>query len=218
MFICISTFKGYEIALNRLLESLPADFNNLIIVYSGCPEEERGVTRNEKGRIIVKIPNNIYEYGNFIGVHMAFEAGMLDEDERVVMLHDTCKLRDKSIGHIMDLITKYPDEDIVFFSKSGQANLCMINKTAAQYGYNVYNDVMTVPKMTAIEWEWAKEGKYAPNAFPLRKTFINENPQNIASSAKVYSDVARCCVVFPCVQIEKYYQFVRKEGEHAQRP
>ena len=58
MYISIITIKGYEKALDMLLESIPETFRNIIIIYQN--EENESVSVNEKDHIIVKIRHNLY--------------------------------------------------------------------------------------------------------------------------------------------------------------
>lgn len=206
MYISIVTLKGYENALNTLLESIPDDFKNIIIIYQNEPNEI--IEINSKNYIIVKIKHNIYEYGAFIGLYRVFNSNLIDKDEIVLMLHDTCKLGEKSIELSKNMENVMRDElkaDILFISSKGNHNICFVNKTAVDYGNNIYKDLYTLSKYLAIQWETNfYQYEESIKAFYVKRSFINTEPE-YKGKDKIYGNVERHINYFKEIDLIKYY-------------
>ena len=221
MYISIITIKGYEKALDMLLESIPETFRNIIIIYQN--EENESVSVNEKDHIIVKIRHNIYEYGSFIGLYRVFELNLISEKEIILLLHDTCKLGKKSIElsqQLEDKIIRDYKSDILFISSKGSNNICFVNKTAINYGYNVYKDIYTIPKSLAIEWELNfYMYDQSMKALYVKRSFLDIEPE-FKGRQKIYGDdVERDIVYFSVIDLEKYfYRVDLKQPYHPEKP
>ena len=220
MYISIITIKGYEQALNMLLQSIPKTFKNIIIIYQN--EENESIMINENKYIIVKIRHNIYEYGSFIGLYRVLEANLIDKNEIILLLHDTCKFGEKSIELCEDLVSKMRSElksDIVFLSSLGHNNICFVNKTAIDYGYNVYKDTYTMPKSLAIDLENnIPYDERSIKSFYVKRTIIDIDPIN-KGKIKIYGDIERTVNYFSIIDLEKYcYEVDKYVLYHPEKP
>lgn len=220
VFIAIATIDKYSTARSALLESLPeSSKQNTLLVFSGEPEDTFPV-RNSDGILEVRIRNNIYEYGLFVGLKRAFDALLIPASEDVLLLHDTCRAGPRFPELLDRLVAKKREtkQDIFFASNTGQCNLCIVNRAAVEVGYSMFHDMMTVPKMRAIKWEWEHHHKESPKGFPGVSKGFSDQPSKFVGTRKVYSDVTRSVLYYPALDLEKYYVHVDREGQHAQRP
>jgi len=217
-YISITTIKKYKCALDVLLNSLPNEWKNkYIIVYQD--ENENNFKICEDGHIEVYIQNNIYEYGNYVGINMLLESNIIPQDSWFLFIHDTCKfLGDNCVLLTYKLIENYKNNDIIWLSNTGQCNICLIRKNAIQAGNKLYKDIKSIPKMDAIGYEWNHKHVLSPKSFNVKQHFIN-NPTKYLGKRYVYNNTnERDCLLYESINIEKYYVHIRVESDHPVLP
>jgi hypothetical protein len=205
-YVCITTVTGYETALNSIVESLPNEWKDkYILVYQNDPNER--ITIFEDGHIEVYIKNNLHDYGNWIGIHKLIERGLVPKDSCFLFVHDTCKFGERTYkltSHIANVFMNESDYDILWLSKLGQCNICLIKESAIQYGYNIYKDIQEITKPESVIWEWDPYHKCSPKSFELKHFFIPVETEKLGTK-KIYSDNDRHVLNYPTIDMEKYY-------------
>lgn len=216
--VCFTSVDGYDIPRNILLASMPVEMKaNYIVIYQ--KKTETVVKKCEDGHYEVHIPNNIYEYGNWIGAHMLQEAGLISKNAWFFFVHDTCKFGAKTqhlVTEIIRTINHNPTE-IMWITRNGQFNFCLSRGSAIRKGWEKYKDLLTVDKYDAVKGElergfWlSAKGIEAPQKF--HNLWIN-----LMGKRKVYSEVERDVGYLPAVDIEKYFYWLSPDGIHPQAP
>ena len=220
-YVCIPTIRKYNIALEVLLSSLPAQWKNkYIVIYQNEEVEEKTYKTFEDGHIEVYIKNNIYEYGTWIGVNLLLEMKIVPDNCWFLFIHDTCKfLGEESATLTHKIIEEHKDSDIdiLWLSSNGQCNICLIRKKAIEYGNNIYKDLIVLSKMEAIRAEWSNHS-LSPKFFPVNQKFIPV-PANHVGRRLVYNNTNnRDVLIFTPINMEKYYFFTLKDSDHPQAP
>jgi hypothetical protein len=218
-YVCIPTIKGYETALNVLLESLPVEWNNkYILVYQ--KEEVDMITMFSDGHIEVKIKQNLHDYGNWIGIYRLLEKNLIPKDSCFLFIHDTCKFGNDSYrltNHIANVFMNESDYQIMWLSYLGQCNICLIKEQGILYGYNIYKDINEVSKIEGVKWEWDPYHEFSPKAFELKQFFIPIKTEN-CGKIKIYSDNERNILKYPSIDLEKYFVDIVADNDHPYSP
>jgi len=219
-FICITTIQKYKVALDMLIESLPIEWKtNYILVYQD--EEENNYKIFEDGHIEVYITNNLSDYGSFVGINMLLEANVVPQDSWFLLIHDTCKfLGDSCVSKIYNLIEQYnnSDIDILWLSKNGQCNICLIRKKAIQVGNECYKNIKYMTKMETICYEWTFTNPLSPKSFDVKQHFINGGVKDLGKRYMYNNKNGRICLLFQAINMEKYYFFTSRESDHPFSP
>jgi hypothetical protein len=218
-FICIPTIKGYEVALDNLLESLPVEWcNKYILVYQN--EVEETITRFKNGRIEIRIQQNLHDYGGWIGIYKLIEQQYIPSNSCFLFIHDTCKFGEsayKKISHISNVFMNEMDHDILWLSSLGQCNICMMKESGIRYGYNIYKDVRSITKRQGVEWEWDPYHPNSPKSFELKHYFVPIETEK-RGKRTVYSSVERNVLYYASIDLEKYFVDIALDSDHPYNP
>jgi hypothetical protein len=219
-FISIVTIKKYKDALDILINSLPTEWKNkYILVYQN--ESENTFKIFEDNHIEVYITNNIYEYGNYIGINLLLEANIIPKNSWFLFLHDTCKfLDDNCIDLTYNLINEYnnSDIDILWLCNTGQCNICLIRKNGIVIGNNLYKDMQNLNKMDGIHYEWNHSHYLSPKSFNVKQFFINI-PVKHLGKRYVYNNINnRDVLLYETINMEKYYYDLNGGLSHPENP
>jgi len=215
-YISITTIKKYKPALDILLNSLPKEWKNkYILIYEN--EENMDYFIHPDGHIEVTIPNNIFDYGNWVGIGFLLESGIIPHDSWFLFIHDTCRfIGNKSYKKTQDILEKLNETDIelLWLGNYGQCNICLIREPAIIYGYQIYKNILSMTKQEAIEYEWNDSHPLSPKNFKINHKSI-DIPSLHLGKRPVYSDVERDVLLYQSIQMEKYYvNLYKKIGEH----
>jgi hypothetical protein len=219
-YVSIITHRNYGDAVKALLSTLPIEFKNkYILIYS--QEQEYDIKNCEDGHIEVKIKNNIYDYGNWVGVSMLLENNIVPQNSWFLFIHDTCKfVHENSAIKINGIINSFDhtDIDIIWTSHNGISNYCLARRNGVKIGGARYHPILTMPKMEAISYEW-NHGQYlSPKSIDVPQFYIN-CPVKCLGTRDVYnSGSIRTVLLHDSVGIEKYFFYTAKEGDHHQHP
>lgn len=219
-YVSITTIKKYKQALDLLLCSLPNEWKNkYILIYEN--EEKEGHFIHEDGHIEVSIKNNIYDYGNWVGIGRLIEKEVIPKDSWFLFIHDTCQfLGEKCVKKTFDILDKLEntDIDLLWLGNYGQCNICFIREPAIKYGYEIYKDIMNMTKEEAIEYEWNDSHPLSPKNFKINHKCI-DIPSLHLGKRRVYSDIKRDVLLYQSIQMEKYYVNISKNtDEREQHP
>ena len=220
-FISITTIKKYKIALDILIDSLPDDWKNkYILIYQDIKNinDDNNYKIFEDGHIEVYIKNNLYDYGNWIGVNILLEKKIVPEDSWFLFIHDTCKFfNNSSVIKMYDIIKKYKntDIDILWMCNTGQCNICLIRKNGVKYGNDIYKDILCMTKSETIKYEWEHKNKFSPKSFNVKQEFLKNTAKHLGTRY-VYNNINKRDVLFySSINMEKYfYQVVNKIHPH----
>jgi hypothetical protein len=230
-YVILVSHPRYTKALNMAIESL----NNVkwpksstIIIYNDCPDMTCGdfprrvldseLTR--QGFIEFKTFSNIYEYSGFF-IPLAMGA---QNDDAFLLLHDTCL----AFGNFTSLVEKAANEwrsknlDILWASPSGQCNLCIFGNNASRKGWDMWSKWTVLDKLDAIHMEWMKNDPRIKNCCikynkDLKQEYSRVNQLNIGVE-KIYAENARHKLVFPFIDVYKFFFHITKSSEHPQTP
>jgi hypothetical protein len=203
-YIVIPTIRNkYQIALNTLLQSIPDNFKNYIIIY----QEEESVEINtfQDGHIEISIPNNIFEYGNWVGTGILLENKILPPDTWFLFIHDTCRMTDNTLKLTQSIIDNkgMNNELNIIWLAGGFFNICLIRKNGITAGYNLYKNHLTMDKEIAISAEHDKH-HLSPKRFGVSQHFIDFNP-NVGKTDDVYqTGVQRWVQYLKSIEMYKY--------------
>jgi len=153
-FVCVTTIKKYEVALEMLITSLPNEWKHqYILVYQN--ENENSFKIFEDGHIEVFITNNLSDYGNYVGINMLLENKIVPDNSWFLFIHDTCKFNVNSAELTYKIIEEHnnSDIDILWLCDNGQCNICLIRKNAIIYGNKIYKDINYMSKMDTVACE-----------------------------------------------------------------
>jgi hypothetical protein len=218
-YVCIPTIKGYEIALNNLLNSFPNEWKEkYILIYQNEITEK--ITIFEDGHIEVYINNNLHDYGGWIGINKLLEKNIVPNNSCFLFIHDTCKFGDNSYkltSHIANVFMNESDYDVMWLSKLGQCNICLIKERGIRYGYNVYKDIKTVTKIEGVKWEWDPYHPNSPKAFEIKHYFIPVDTEKLGKR-QVYSNTERNVLLYKTIDLEKYFVDIVNESDHPYSP
>ena len=219
-YLSITTIKKYKVALDMLISSLPNEWKNkYILIYQN--ENENTYKIFEDGHIEVYITNNLSDYGSFVGLHMLLEANIVPPDSWFLCIHDTCKFLGNNCVTLTDnLINKYNNTniDILWLSKNGQCNICLLRKNALIYGNDRYKNISFMTKMETIKYEWQHRHFLSPKSFPVKQYFINI-PTKHLGKRYVYNNINnRDCLLYESINMEKYYFNTAVESDHPFAP
>jgi len=218
-YVSILTHRNYGDALKALLSTLPVEFKNkYILIYSQEPEYE--IKNFEDGHIEVKIKNNIYDYGNWVGISMLLEKNVVPQNSWFLLIHDTCKFVENSAQKINSIINEFDqtDRDIIWTSNNGISNFCLARRNGVKQGGARYHSILTMSKMDAISYEWNHGHYLCPKSLDAPNFYINCPVKNLGTRDVYNSGAIRTIILHDSVGIEKYYVHVSKEGEHPERP
>jgi len=218
--ICITTIKKYKIALDMLIESMPNEWKNkYILVYQD--EDKNDFSVHEDGHIEVYITNNLSDYGNFVGINMLLEAKVVQQDSWFLFIHDTCKfIGNDCVNLTLDLMKKYTDSeiDILWLSKSGQCNICLIRKNAIEMGSRLYKEIKFMTKMETICYEWNHHHYLSPKSFNVKQEFLNVPIKGLGSRYVYNNKNKRECILYESINMEKYFFLTKVESDHPFSP
>ena len=207
-----------------MLDSLPPDWKNkYILVYQDehMEDHEENTRIFEDGHIEVYLPNNISDYGNWVGVNILFEKNIIPPDSWILFVHDTCRF----MGHdcsalVFELITNHnaSNIDILWLCNTGQCNICLIRKNGVEYGNNLYKDIKYMTKMETIKYEHQHHERLSPKSFQVNHSF---SPMKVIylGTRFVYNDQnRRSILLYNSIHMEKYYIHTDKESDHPFAP
>jgi hypothetical protein len=218
-YVSITTIRKYKSALEILLGSLPKEWKNkYILIYEN--EENNDYKIFEDGHIEVTIQNNIFDYGNWVGIGFLLELGVLPYDSWFLFIHDTCRfIGDKSYSKTMNILEKLheTDIDLLWLGIYGQCNICLIREPAITYGYNIYKNIHTMTKKEAIKYEWNDSHPLSPKNFKINHQCIDIPSLHLGKRA-VYSEVQRDVLLYQSIQMEKYYVNLHQIGDKREHP
>lgn len=221
IYISIATIKKYEQARQLLIESISPEWRNkYILVFQN--ENENSFKVFEDGHIEVYIKNNIYEYGNYVGVNLLLKENVIPHNSWFLFIHDTCKfIENNSYELTYKLIEEHDntDIDILWLCKNGQCNICLIRKKAIEIGDSVYKDILVMDKMDAISYEWNDTDSHlSPKKFNVVQKFLSIYPEHMGKKCIYNNEIIRYVVLFKSINMEKYYVLVSNSLEHPYRP
>ena len=170
LYICMTTIKGDEMVINKMVASLPEQFN-YIVIYSNEPEEKYEIVDDK--RINVYIKNNIYEYGTWVGVNYLIVNKVVNGSDWFLFTHDTTEFGPRSRKLICSLLAKYADTDInlVWLESHGRNNICLIRNDAITKGADKYKDVLTMDKREAMQCEFECDRVLSPKSIQTSYVF-----------------------------------------------
>lgn len=203
-YIVITSLKGYEVARNVLLQSLPPGWEKrYILVYQKEAEDNCKVC--EDGHIEVMLQRNIYEYGAWIGVKLLLDNNIIPQDSWFLFIHDTCKFSPNS-KLLTDRIVKQYDRtniDCIWLCLGGFNNICLIRRSAIYEGFKLYEHVHSMTKTDAIEAELNHTFYLSPKRIHTRQLFLKFK-NRIIGRTKVYGTHLRDISHFASINLEKY--------------
>jgi hypothetical protein len=211
-FVCITTIKKYDIALQTIINSLPKEWQkNYILVYNNEPKNDYKMC--EDGHIEVYITNNLFDYGNWVGVNLLLEANVVPQNSWFLFVHDTCKFSENSADLTQEIIVKYnnSDTDILWLCDTGQCNICLIKKNGIQYGNTLYKDIQTMIKAETIIYEWKRNNRLSPKSFKVNQEYIKIPTTHLGKRDVYNTNVIRDILWFKSINMEKYYCYVKLE-------
>lgn len=206
-YIVIPTIRNkYQIALNTLLQSIPDNFKNYIIIYQD--EESVEINTFQDGHIELSIPNNIFEYGSWVATGILLEKNILPTDTWFLFIHDTCRMTDNTLKRTQSIIDNHTDNELnIIWLANGFFNICLIRKNGITTGYDLYKNHLNMDKGVAISAEHNKH-HLSPKRLPVSQYFIDFNP-NIGSTVDVYqTGVQRWVQYLNSIELYKYNSFV----------
>jgi len=219
-YVVIPTIKKYDKALEICINSLPNEWKNkYIVVYQN--EQYDLFNIHEDGHIEVKIRNNLYELGSYVGVHRLFAERVIPTDSICLFIHDTCKFIDngrytvKMVYNIINSFLKY--NEIYWLAPKGAYNICLIKKNAITYGNSIYSKFLYITKAEAIDSEVNLSHYLSPKTFPFPQYYDQRAPIISCNSMKVYSDINREVLIIPSINLNKYL-YHRVNGIHVDIP
>lgn len=151
MYVVISTIKMYNIAYEKLLNSIPKGVK-IITVYQN--EEKQFYEKCGQG-YNVYLKKNIYEYGAWSGLLMLLNNNEISVDDWYLMIHDTCMFTPTSFDKIMYLqfILEHTPIELYFLLGGRFHNICMIRKNGITKVADYFDSIETLSKTRAIELE-----------------------------------------------------------------
>ena len=213
-FVCITTIKKYDIALQTIINSLPKEWQkNYILVYNNEPKNDYKMC--EDGNIEVYITNNLFDYGNWVGVNILLEANIVPQDSWFLFVHDTCKFSENSADLTQEILEKYNnyDTDILWLCDTGQCNICLIKKHGVQYGNTLYKDIHTMTKAETIIYEWKRNHTLSPKSFKVNQQYIKIPATHLGKRDVYNTNTIRDILWYKSINMEKYYCYVKLEDK-----
>lgn len=234
-YVIIVSHHRYTKALNKAIESL----NNVqwpksstIIIYNDCSDMIPGdlpkrVVDSEltrQGFIEFKTFANIYEYSGFF-IPLAIDASIdASIDDAFLLIHDTTL----AFGNFTSLVEKVSNEwrskkiDILWGSPNGQSNLCIFGKNTSQKAWNIWSTWEKLDKINAIHMEHMNNHPYSIK-YSLKynkdlKQEYSQVKQLDIGEENIYTNNKRHKVVFPFVDISKFYVSIQESSQHPQSP
>jgi hypothetical protein len=221
VYISIVTVRRYKEALDNLLSSLPKGFNKYIIIYQ---DEEDGdyYNQTEDGHYEVYLKRNIYEYGAWEGLFILKQDGVLQNDDYILMLPDTCKTGgENTIRLVKDIISNDKNFEIFWAANTGQCNICIAKSSIIELIREIYKDTHKLDKADSVDMEHGHthEKSIKKTKDRLKHVFYDEPCEN-KGSIKVYSTgVERECIYYKSIDVEKYYFiYNHTENYHPETP
>lgn len=214
LFVTITSIKKYNIALNKIINSLPKEWEkNYIIVYNNEPKNDYKIC--EDGHIEVYITNNLFDYGNWVGINLLLEAKVLPQDSWFLFVHDTCKFAENSAKLTKEILLEYDslNTDILWLCDTGQCNICLINRKGIQYGNELYKDIKTMTKAETIIYEWKRNHILSPKSFNVNQQYIKTPTINLGKKDVYDTNNIRDVLLYKSINMEKYYCYVKIEEE-----
>jgi hypothetical protein len=210
-YISIVTLRKYKDALDHLLESFPNGFNKYIITYQGEDIESDYYEQKEDGHYEIYCKRNIFEYGAWPALNMLKNDGILKDDDKILMIHDTCKLGEKTLENIRQL--DFNNYDIFWASDVGQCNLCVVKGKVIEEGSKLFDGMNTLDRGVGISMEWNHSHEKSLKNIKMCNHKFYEKGSEFRGSKKIYSDVERNVLYFESLDIEKYYVHVPPDGK-----
>jgi hypothetical protein len=206
LYICIATIKGYEVALDRMVASLPKQFN-YIVVFSNEPEEKYEIVHDK--RINVYIKNNIYEYGTWVGVNYLIENNVVHGGDWFLFTHDTAEFGPRAYPMICKMLARYTNTNtnLVWLDAKGASNICLIRNDAIPKGADKYKDILTMSKEDAIEFEWNYDRLLSPKSIQTSSVFEGCLCKS-RGVGKIYNGLRRIELDFQLIDMKKFYHYV----------
>lgn len=220
-YVVITSIKGYDVALNYIVDSLPQEWKSKYIVVFQ-KENEDAYTVFEDGHIEVRLQRNIYEYGAWIGIHMLMEKNVLPNDAWCLFVHDTCRFGPNSRRLTQDILRTYTPRknDCIWLCQHGLRNICLVRRNMIYEGYKLYKNIYTMTKHEAIEGEINHTSKYSPKSVRVNHHFLPFHlaPYEKKEIRKVYGEHERHVDYFESIDLEKYVYWVHPNASHVHKP
>jgi hypothetical protein len=205
VYICIMTIKGYEIALDRLIASLPSGAR-YIVVYGKESEERYEII--DKNRTNVYIKQNIFEYGTWVAIQYLVEHKVVNKSDWFLFTHDTSEFGPESKVLIDNLAVKYTDTDknLIWLDKNGFNNICLVRNDAITKGAEKYKNIYTMDKAEAARMEMDKTFHLSPKLIDTPSAFeTNDVDLHRRDVGRIYNGIQRSEAYFSSIGLKKYY-------------
>lgn len=214
-FISIVTMRKYKDALAHFLASLPTGFTKYIVTYQDdkdfLGDKEDYYEQKEDGHYEIYSKRNLFEYGAWPALSMLKRDGKITDSDKILMIHDTTKLGEKTLENVKAL--DFKDFDIFWASDVGQCNLCVALGKIIEKGAEKFKDMLTLDKSVAISMEWDHKHENSLKNIEGVKNKFNDKGAEFKGQRKVYSEVDRNVLYFESIDIEKYYVHVNPDGK-----
>jgi hypothetical protein len=205
LVVCTMRTK-YDEAYRKLMESManvgvPA--NSIITVYGGEPHES--VMHNA-----VNLRHNLYEYNAFVGasVWCKQRPAAAAQTRAFLLMHDTCDIGGAFVAKVAQFFKSHAraGSDVSWACTTGQCNICLFSRRAAQAFHQRFHDRLGMDKHYAIDMEWNADNGDSVKSFRHLKQVFDSQPALHAGQEAVYSSrQPRQVLYFPLLDLTKYY-------------
>jgi hypothetical protein len=210
-YISIICTRNYQESVTKLVNSIPDNFK-IIIIYQD--EKQLNYNYDDTGKIIVNIENNIFEYGHWIGLHYLLENNVISPDSKILLMHSTSLFLGDPTEKIREVLYDMGDNNIYYIGAKGESNVCIIDKIAIEYGYNIYKKFLTMDKKYAIDLEFNPNLEDSPKSWNIKQKYNSEPRQEIGTRAVYSTNIERIVTYYPSLNMEKYISlYINKETE-----
>lgn len=230
-FWIITTRSGYDIAFNKLVESIGQSipFEQVIVLYSNAPEMK--CLRNQEHKWIeYHTPKNIYEYYGFcLPAVLSEQTSIFTEVEcqnfkqsKYLLIHDTVIAGGQFANKCQEQfnwIEQNPQYDVLWLAQNGAANLCVFNHNLSMLYRERLGDIHTVDKWTSIQMEHNHSHPLSVKSIPGIQQKFTPVAANFMKKEKIYSDVLRSTLHFSTIDVKKFYVHINgPTHEHPEKP
>lgn len=217
-YVCITTVKGYEEALENVLKSFPSN-EKFIIVYQ--KENDNYYKQRNDGNYEVYLNKNIYDLGGCSGLYLLKKDGIIKDNDYILMIHDTCKLGENTFKLSKEIIENDKNFDIFWAGMNGESNICIIKSKIIDKVYKTYENVHYLDKYTVIESEWNHEHPMSMKNIDCKHEFYHETPFRKKEEI-IYKKNGnkRYTLYYDSIDLEKYVYYVDRANnkQHPEKP
>ena len=215
-FVSIVTMRKYKDALANVLASLPQGFTKYIVTYQEDKDfigDDRDdyYEQKEDGHYEIYSKRNLFEYGAWPALAMLKRDGKITDSDKILMIHDTTKLGEKTLEKVKAL--DFKDFDIFWASDVGQCNLCVALGKVLENGAEIFKDMMTLDRGMGISMEWDHRHEKSLKGIKEATHKFHNKGSEFRGNRKVYSEVDRNVLYFDSIDLEKYYVHVPPDGK-----